>query len=226
MKSKISMVEIPGGSFLMGSNPNDPDKREVELPQHEVTISPFFMGVYPITQRQYKAVMKNNPSYFKAANRPVENVSWDDAVEFCRRLSKRECKSYRLPSEAEWEYACRAGTNTRHYFGDIVIEGKINNLRESTSKVGSFHSNNFGLYDMIGNVWEWCEDYWHDDYENAPIDGSAWITDPPLLKKRVMRGGSWVSNEYNCRSASRITDWPEAKYNCLGFRIACSEVNQ
>jgi formylglycine-generating enzyme required for sulfatase activity len=158
-----------------------------EGPQHRVTIQSFWMGKYPITQRQWQAVMGENPSYFKGDNRPVENVSWEDVVAFCQRLSEKTGKTYRLPSEAEWEYACRAGTTTPFYFGETITTDLVNYhgeypyaaapegvYREETTEVGIFPPNAFGLYDMHGNVWEWCADPWHDNYNGAPTDGSVW----------------------------------------------------
>ncbi|MFM6071877.1 MAG: formylglycine-generating enzyme family protein, partial [Dolichospermum sp.] len=169
------------------------------IPQHEVTIKPFSMGKYPITQAQWQAVaalpqvnqeLKPNPSRFKGAKRPVERVSWHDAVEFCARLSNHSQRPYRLPSEAEWEYACRAGTITPFHFGETITtelanyngnntygDGPKGVYRGETTEVGSFKiANEFGLYDMHGNVWEWCQDDWHNNYEGAPTDGSAWIS--------------------------------------------------
>ncbi|MFM6271198.1 MAG: formylglycine-generating enzyme family protein, partial [Dolichospermum sp.] len=168
-------------------------------PQHEVTIKPFSMGKYPITQAQWQAVaalpqvnqeLKPNPSRFKGAKRPVEQVSWHEAVEFCARLSNYTKRPYRLPSEAEWEYACRAGTTTPFHFGDTITtelanyngnytygDGSKGVYRKETTEVGSFKiANELGLYDMHGNVWEWCQDDWHNNYEGAPTDGSAWIS--------------------------------------------------
>ncbi len=194
----LEMVSIPGGKFLMGTEDEEIERLvkeydnewiRVEKPQHEVTVSPFYMGKYPITQAQYQQVMGKNPSYFKGDERPVEQVSWDDAVEFCQRLSKQTGTEYRLPSESEWEYACRAGTTTKYYFGDDITSDLANygdNVGETTS-VGQYSPNAFGLYDMHGNVWEWCQDDWHDNYQDAPTDGRAWVSGG-LIK--VRRGGS------------------------------------
>ncbi|MFM6342595.1 MAG: formylglycine-generating enzyme family protein, partial [Dolichospermum sp.] len=200
-------------------------------------------GKYPITQAQWQAVaalpqvnqeLKPNPSRFKGANRPVEQVSWHDAVEFCARLSNYTKRPYRLPSEAEWEYACRAGTTTPFHFGETMTtdlanyngnytygDGSKGVYREETTEVGSFKiANEFGLYDMHGNVWEWCQDDWHNNYEGAPTDGSAWISNNTKSDK-LLRGGCWYGNPANCRSASRnYVDAGFDRYNS-GFRVVC-----
>jgi len=177
----LEMVFIPAGTFMMGSSASEQDRSSNEGPQHQVTIEEgFYMGKYPVTQAQYEAVMGNNPSHRKGKHRPVENVSWDEAVAFCKKLSERTGKTYRLPSEAEWEYSCRAGTTTPYYFGE-VIKSQWANCRsenqyeyEQRTEVGCFPPNAFGLYDMHGNVWEWCADPYYDNYEGAPSDGSVW----------------------------------------------------
>jgi formylglycine-generating enzyme required for sulfatase activity len=178
----LNMVEIPGGTFAMGSPPNEAGRSGDEGPQHQVTVPRFFMGRYEVTQSQYEAIMGNNPSNFKdnGANRPVETVSWNDAVEFCKRLSQKTGRTYRLPSEAEWEYACRAGTSTPFHFGETITADLANyhsevayasaptkKARGQTTPVGSFSANAFGLYDMHGNVWEWCQDIWYDNYKGC-----------------------------------------------------------
>ncbi|NEP81952.1 MAG: SUMF1/EgtB/PvdO family nonheme iron enzyme, partial [Okeania sp. SIO3B3] len=184
---KLEMVYIPGGSFLMGSPENEAERESSESPQHQVTLQPFYMSKYPITQNQYQAIMGNNPSNFKGGSRPVEQVSWHNAVEFCQKLSEKTGKIYTLPSESQWEYACRAGTTTPFYFGETITSELVNyngnypygnapkgKYRQETTDVGSFPPNAFGLYDMHGNVWEWCLDVWHDNYNGAPTDGSDW----------------------------------------------------
>ncbi len=218
---KLEMIAIPGGTFMRGSPEGEGKDNEHEKPQHKVTVQPFFMGKYPITQAQYQQVMSNNPSRFKGDERSVECVSWDDAVEFCQRLSKKTGTEYRLPSEAEWEYACRAGTNTPYYFGDTLTEKLANYGRKvkETIAVGQFPPNAFGLYDMHGNVLEWCQDNWHGSYEDAPKDGSAWSSGQSRTK--VVRGGSWASNPNYCRSAVREEDDPHHSYSLLGCRVAC-----
>jgi formylglycine-generating enzyme required for sulfatase activity len=195
----LEMVAIPGGQFLMGSPENEPQRHDSESPQHTVTVQPFFMGKFPVTQAQWAAVavlekveidLELDPSYFKGANRPVEQVSWNHAIEFCARLSNKTGKSYRLPSEAEWEYACRAGTTTPFYFGETITTELANyngnttygsgikgQYRQQTTDVGIFPPNPFGLFDMHGNIWEWCQDEWHQNYNEAPTDGSAWLSD-------------------------------------------------
>ena len=215
---ELEMIAISGGKFMMGSPEGEGNDRE--KPQHEVAVQPFYMGKYPITQVQYQQVMGKNPSNFKRDDqRPVERVSWDDAVEFCQRLSKQTGKEYRLPSEAEWEYACRAGTTTAYYFGENITEELVNYKRSKTTFVGKYPSNAFGLYDMHGNVWEWCEDDWHEDYENAPNDGSAWLSCKSSSK--VLRGGSWGFYSFNCRSAYRFGGTRGNRDINVGFRVVC-----
>jgi formylglycine-generating enzyme required for sulfatase activity len=222
----LEMVYIPGGTFQMGSS-----ESSSEQPIHQVTVKPFFMSKYPITQAQWQAVMGNNPSSFPGAKRPVENVSWQDAVEFCAKLSQKTGKNYRLPSEAEWEYACRAGTTTPFHFGETITPDLVNYdgnnpyasaptglYRQETTPVGSFPPNAFGLYDMHGNVWEWCQDVWHENYNGAPGDGSAWETGG--ADDRVLRGGSWNYYAVYCRSADRFTSKLGDRYRLCGFRVA------
>ncbi|ALF55774.1 sulfatase-modifying factor protein [Nostoc piscinale CENA21] len=241
----LEMVSIPGGKFLMGSPESEEGRYDSESPQHNVTVPPFFMGKFPVTQRQWQAVaaldkvnidLNPDPSRFKGANRPVERVSWDDAVEFCVRLLKKTGKIYRLPSEAEWEYACRAGTTTPFYFGETITTDLANyrgnstygsapngEYREQTTEVGKFPANSFGLFDMCGNLWEWCQDEWHENYNNAPTDGSAWLSEGSS-NIRCLRGGSWLVNPDYCRSASRLfnnragRDFIDINF---GFRVVC-----
>jgi len=215
---ELEMIWIPGGKFLMGSP--KVKGHDYEKPQHEVIIQPFYMGKFPITQAQCKQVMGNNPSAFQGDDRPVEKVSWDYAVEFCQNLSTKTGKQYKLPSESQWEYACRAGTTTKYSFGDDITH-KLANYRgnvDETTPVGQYKANNFGLFDMHGNVWEWCEDNWHDNYGNAPTDGKAW-----LKKKstKVMRGGSWSYNPSYCRSACRNHYTRVDRDVDIGFRVVC-----
>ena len=230
----LEMVSIPGGSFKMGSPPKKKQRGDDESPQHDVTVPTFFMGKFEVTQEQYQQVMGENPSNFKGAKRPVEMVSWNDAVEFCKKLSQKTGHTYRLPSEAEWEYACRAGTNTPFHFGE-TITGELANyhasrtyaleakgvFREETTPVGQFAPNGFGLYDMHGNVWEWCQDTWHGNYNGAPKDGSAWIQNDN--RSYILRGGSWYNNPEYCRSASRgIYTSRDILYSIGGFRVVCA----
>ncbi|MBK1990522.1 formylglycine-generating enzyme family protein [Sphaerospermopsis aphanizomenoides BCCUSP55] len=242
----LDMMEIPEGTFLMGSPEDEEGRYDDESPPHPVTVPRFFMGKYPITQKQWQIVagweqidkeLDPDPSYFKEDyqgidrwQRPVENVSWSDAKEFCNRLRKKTGLEYRLPTEAEWEYACRAGTTTPFHFGstitaelanyrgtDVYGDGVKGEYREQTTPVGYFKvANNFGLYDMHGNVWEWCEDDWHNNYEGAPTDGSAWISEQASDDK-VCRGGSWVNGSRYCRCASR--NYFVNSFDNDGFRV-------
>ena len=255
---QLDMMLIPGGTFIMGSPKKEEDSTDSERPQHKVTIEPFWLGQYQVTQAQWKFVAKlpqvnkelnPDPSRFKGNgstsltnNRPVEQVSWYDAVEFCDRLSNHTKRQYRLPSEAEWEYACRAGTKTPFHFGETITtdlanyngnytygQGPKGVYREETTEVGSFEvANNFGLYDMHGNVWQWCLDDWHDNYTDAPADGSAWFSSDDKLSDKtgraVLRGGSWLGIPQFCRSASRFFNLRVGRDNFsinIGFRVVC-----
>ncbi|NMG59708.1 formylglycine-generating enzyme family protein [Geitlerinema sp. P-1104] len=242
----LDMVQIPGGTFLMGSPHEELKNHPNEQPRHSVSVPSFFMGRYPITQAQWRVVaaypevereLKPDPSRFKGENRPVERVSWEDAVEFCQRLSVNTSRSYRLPSEAEWEYACRAGTQTPFHFGETLTDelanydatkvygrGVIGEHRGETTEVGQFSPNNFGLHDMHGNVWEWCQDDWHGNYEGAPEDGSAWLDENSTENKKVLRGGSWFHYPRNCRCAIRYYFTRVNFYNLGGFRVVCVPV--
>ena len=237
----LEMMAIPGGSFVMGSPNTEAQRDNSEGPQHTVNVPAFLMGKYQVTQAQWRAVaglpkvkidLKANPSNFKGDDLPVEEVSWDDATEFCARLSQFTGRNYRLPSEAEWEYACRAGTTTPFYFGDTVTPDLVNYdgnylygaapkgiYREKTTAVGSFPPNIFGLYDMHGNVLEWCQDVWHDNYNGAPTDGSAW--EASESDGRLLRGGSWYYNPWYCRAALRGWDPSSFRDEFVGFRVAC-----
>ncbi len=237
----IDMVAIPGGRFWMGSPDREGSRYDNESPKHEVSVPDFFLGKFTVTQAQWRAVaqlpqinqsLSADPAYFKGDNRPVEQVSWDDAQEFCARLSQATGKAYRLPSEAQWEYACRAGTTTPFAFGatlntDIANYngnytygyGKTGVYREQTVDVGSFLPNAWGLYDMHGNVWEWCEDSGHNNYNGAPTDGRAWIDNS--TENKLLRGGSWNSDPWDCRSAFRDFYSRDFRNYCLGFRVLC-----
>jgi formylglycine-generating enzyme required for sulfatase activity len=230
----LNMVSIPAGSFKMGSPLGEKGRTKAEERQHTVNVPTFFLGKFEVTQEQYQQVMGRNPSKFKGAKRPVEQVSWNDAVEFCKKLSQKTGRKYRLPSEAEWEYAARAGTTTPFHFGETITSELANyngnntyasepkgKRRGETTEVGSFSPNSFGLYDMHGNVWEWCQDSWHNSYEGAPSDGSAWINNDN--QSRLVRGGSWNDNPEVCRSAYRYPFDAGGQLNVsLGFRVACS----
>ncbi|NEO98077.1 MAG: formylglycine-generating enzyme family protein [Symploca sp. SIO2E9] len=231
---QLEMVAIPGDIFMMGSPESEAGRYDLEGPQHLVTVASFFMGKYPVTQAQWLRVAQEfpqvnrklnpNPSHFKGLNLPVEQISWYDAEEFCNRLSQQTGREYRLPTEAEWEYACRAGTTTPYHFGES-ISPELANFDENikgTTPVGSFKvANKFGLYDMHGNVWEWCADHWHDNYEGAPSDGQAWLNDGNYTGA-VVRGGAWNINPENCRSACRnLFDPGDALNYVIGFRVVC-----
>jgi formylglycine-generating enzyme required for sulfatase activity len=224
---KLEMIAIPAGEFLMGSPESAYDAYKDEKPQHKVKLSHFFMGKYPVTQEQYQAVMGSNPSKFKDnPKNPVDYVSWDDAQSFCQKLSEKTGNIYRLPSEAEWEYACRAGSQTRYYFGDD--EDQLGEYAWYSDwqphPVGLKKPNNWGLYDMHGTVWEWCEDIKHDNYRKAPTDGRAWIDKDKdsLNNRRVRRGGSWAFKSWYCRSARRGWNLEDFRYKDYGFRLALS----
>lgn len=239
----LEMVAIPGGTFIMGSPDNEEGRSSDESPQHQVNVPPFFMGKYPVTQKQWKAVaalpkvkidLESDPSRFKGDNLPVECVSWNHAQEFCARLSQLTNKTYRLPSEAEWEYACRGGTTTPFYFGETISTDLANyngnytygngvkgEYREKTTDVGIFPANPCGLYDMCGNIWEWCEDEWHKNYINAPTDGSAW-SDGINNQYMLLRGGSWYLDPRYCRSAYRTYNSPDVSNDDYGFRLVVS----
>ncbi len=227
----LEMVYIPGGTFMMGSPATESGRMSCESPQHQVTVPTFYVGKYPITQAQWQTVMRNNPSRFKGKKRPVESVNWHDAVEFCRKLSEKTGKIYRLLSEAEWEYACRAGTTTPFYFGETITTdlanyngnypfgGEPKGLnRAQTMDVGSFPPNPFGLYDMHGELCEWCSDKWHINYDGAPTDGSSWETG--THDYRIKRGGSLYRNAFYCRTAFRNYDYAGDLLLMVGFRVA------
>ena len=241
----LEMVKIPAGSFLMGTEEAEvirlckeyeTDWFKNEMPQHRVNLQEFYLGKYPVTQEQYQAIMGNNPSEFKDnPKNPVENVYWNDAQKFCQKLSDKTGKKYRLPSEAEWEYACRAGTTTSFYFGDTIStdqanyngnyifgQGKKGVYRQKTTPVGSFSANKFGLYDLHGNVWEWCEDGCHENYENAPKDGSSWNENNSQAICITFRGGSGSSDPMYCRSAYRRYEACFIRSNFIGFRVVCA----
>ena len=271
----LELIEIPSGNFIMGSPEEELDSFDRERPQHQVTVSSFLMGRYPITQEQWRIVagwpevertLDSDPSEFTENyegrdrwTRPVEQVSWEDAKEFCARLSKKTKKEYRLPTEAEWEYACRAvisdpdsrasqssvvneeltverwnqqynqpfhfgetiSTEIANYYGKATYgEGVKGEYRSQTTPVGYFSvANAFGLSDMHGNVLEWCEDDWHDNYGNAPTDGKAWVSGKSSSK--VLRGGSWGNYPGYCRSAYRINNARGNRYIDVGFRVVC-----
>lgn len=228
----LEMLIIPSGIFQMGS-PRQIGNND-EQPQHLVTIESFMMSKFLITQLQWKAIMgKLPPCRFKGDNLPVERVSWEDAQKFCQRLSKMTGRNYHLPSETQWEYACRAETNTPFSFGNIITTDVVNFngeytfgdgprgvYRHVTTEGGTFPPNTFGLYDMHGNLWEWCADNWLDDYSSAPRDSSAYRSKESHF--RVARGGSWHELPELCRSAARLRFLQSEGDEFIGVRVVCS----
>jgi formylglycine-generating enzyme required for sulfatase activity len=243
----LDMMLIPGGMFSMGSPETEKDRSPFESPQHRVTVQAFCMGKYPITQAQWQAVadqnsvLKPNPSEFTGDDLPVENISWNDATEFCAALSELTGREYRLPTEAEWEYACRAKTTTPFHFGETITtdlanyngmdyedskwpgsygDGPKGTHRRETTIASAFPPNVFGLHDMHGNVWEWCQDNWHSDYIGAPIDGSSWAN-KSNNDSHLLRSGSWTNDPQFCRSAFRGYRNSEARDKDVGVRVVC-----
>jgi formylglycine-generating enzyme required for sulfatase activity len=232
------LVVIPAGSFVMGSPEDEAERTNDEGPQHRVTFaSPFALGKYPVTFEEYdhfcvETEREQPPDQgWGRERRPVINVSWDDAKAYCAWLGEQTGRAYRFPSEAEWEYACRAGTTTPFWTGETIGTEQANydgnytygssrkgEYREQTTPVDAFAANPWGLHDMHGNVWEWCEDRWHDNYGGAPSDGSAWLEGKS--SGRVVRGGSWYFYPWLLRSASRVWNVPDDRYGDLGFRVS------
>jgi formylglycine-generating enzyme required for sulfatase activity len=240
----LRLIQIPEGEFTMGSPATELDRLDDEGPQHRVRLGGFKLGQTPVTQAQWAVVarwprveldLKPDPSRFKGGLRPVERVSWKQAMEFCRRLSQRTGSAFTLPSEAQWEYACRAGSTTPFAFGATLTDqlanynpnytyadGPKGEYREQTTPVGMFPANAWGLHDMHGNVWEWCLDHWHGNYEGAPSDGSAWLKPSSRdWESRPLRGGSWGIIPRFCRSAYRDLNGPGLAGNNIGFRVVC-----
>jgi len=250
----LTMLWMPPGRFWMGSPDDEPERIDDEGPQHLVQLQGFFLSQTPITQVQWRQVaqwrplkgegawnrkLNPDPSQFEGDQRPVEQVSWEDAMEFCRRISQRTGRRYSLPSEVQWEYACRAGTTTPFHFGSTIStklanyngnegygDGAKGDFGQQTTDVASFPANPWGLHDMHGNVWEWCADNWHGNYEGAPEDGSAWIDEEAKenknsMNRRLLRGGSWRSDPRNCRSAYRGYSHPDSRVSYVGFRVCC-----
>ncbi len=234
----MKLALIPAGKFMMGSPETEKDHTSDEGPQREVTISkPYYLGVYEVTQEQYEQIIGKNPSEFKGMKKPVDMVSWNDAVEFCKRLSRKTGKTVSLPTEAQWEYACRAGTKTRFGFGDkdedLCKYGNYcdksntdgyswqdkdhNDGFDKTAPVGSLKPNAWGLYDMHGNVFEWCSDWGAASYANAKNQDPQ---GPDSGTTRVLRGGCWDCDPQYCRSASRFWITPVDRINGIGFRVA------
>jgi formylglycine-generating enzyme required for sulfatase activity len=253
----LPLIAIPAGEFVMGSPAGEPERNDDEGPQHRVRLDRFLIGQTPITQAQWRAVaqlvppvgqrwqreLPLNPSHFSGRpdsdQRPVEQVIWHDAIEFCRRLSELTGNFYTLPSEAQWEYACRAGTSTPFSFGEAITpklanyngsysyaNGPKGECRAQTTPVGMFSANVWGLQDMHGNVWEWCLDHWHDSYAGAPVDGSPWWDglgrqEEDQYTRRLLRGGSWNYGPRSCRSAFRGRFRPDYAGSYVGLRVVC-----
>jgi formylglycine-generating enzyme required for sulfatase activity len=258
----LTMLRIPAGSFEMGAPETEAESSDRERPVHRVTLGEFLLGQTPITQAQWRAVaawqrlehedvelwpesldpnpaaMLDHADRFLGEERPVVNVSWMQAKAFCGRLALRTGKNYTLPSEAQWEYACRAGTTTpfhygatistelANYNGDVYGNGEQGDFRQHTTDVASFPCNPWGLHDMHGNVWEWCADHWHGDYEDAPNDGRAWSDDDAKQNKnekisRLLRGGSWNNDPGECLSACRNSLLPDYRFDSIGLRVCC-----
>jgi formylglycine-generating enzyme required for sulfatase activity len=240
----LRLIQIPAGEFWMGSPATEPERVANEGPQHRVRLGGFLLGQTPVTQAQWGVVarwpkleleldLSPNPSRYEGApRRPVERVSWEQAMEFCHRLSQRTGLPFTLPSEAQWEYACRAGTTTPFHFGATLTpelakydgnysyaNGPKGEYRQRTNPVGMFAANAWGLHDMHGNVWEWCLDTWHGSYEGAPTDGSPWLTGTD--SRKLLRGGSWGSFPWNCRSAFRDRRRLDYADHDVGFRVVC-----
>jgi len=233
----LELIEIPAGRFSMGSPRSQGG--DDERPQHLVSVASFYLARGLVSQAQWQAVMGRRPNCrFSGSERPVENVSWAEAQAFCERLARRTGRPYRLPSEAEWEYACRAGTSGPFHCGETLTGEQANYCAEHTYRAepvgvyrhvttpaGAFPPNPFGLYDMHGNLWEWCADAWHADYSGAPADGAPWLVhgDPA---SRVVRGGSWHDVPAACRSTARVRCDAGQGDDFVGFRVACSAVSE
>ncbi|MBE9028363.1 formylglycine-generating enzyme family protein [filamentous cyanobacterium LEGE 11480] len=237
---QLEMVAIAPGRFAMGASPTESQAKRHEFPRHRVKLPAFFMSKTPITQSQWAVIaalpavkqeLDPAPSHFTGSDRPVESVSWLDAVEFCDRLSQYTGRQYQLPSEAQWEYACRSGTGTAfntgatitselaEYVGTYAYQAEATgNHRQSTMPVGRFSANAFGLYDMHGNVWEWCADSWHKSYRGAPKDDQAWVSQQHA-QCRTIRGGSWLNAPAEIRSASRSGYLEKSLNRTIGFRV-------
>ena len=218
------MTSIPGGSFEMGAQPHDNNASDNEKPLHKVTIQPFLLGATTVTFEQYEAYCKATnrtlpeDESWGRKDRPVINVSWNDAQAYIQWLNQQTGREYRLPTEAEWEYACRAGTTTKYSWGDQFDSEYANNNRKKTMPVGTLKANPWGLFDMHGNVYEWCEDERHSNYEGAPTDGRAWVAGGS--DARVLRGGSWNISTWLLRSSFRCYRGPSVRNYNVGFRVA------
>ena len=221
------MITIAPGTFLMGSPPDEPGRRNDEGPQRSVAIKAAYqIGKYEVTFAEWDVcVAEGGCKHIPSANgwgrgrRPVIYVSWDDAQQYADWLSKKTKLHYRLPTEAEWEYAARAGSITSYAFGDTLAENQAQHSTDRTAEVGLFKPNAFGVHDMHGNVWEWVEDCYHNSFADAPADGSAW-TNSCTTQTRVVRGGAWYNAPNHLRSASRDSDTRDMRYDIVGFRLA------
>jgi formylglycine-generating enzyme required for sulfatase activity len=250
----LKLALVPAGKFVMGSPATEAEREPEELPHEVVITRPFYLGVYEVTQEQYQTVTGKNPSFFNqtrggGADHPVEQVRWAEAVEFCQRLSerpeeKKAGRAYRLPTEAEWEYACRAGTSSAFHFGDALSSKQANfngndpyggaakgPYIQKTARVGSYPPNAWGLHDMHGNVWEWCADWYDPDYyKHSPKPDPKGPTQGVLSTGfradffRVVRGGCWLDEARGCRSAYRFRFQPSEPYRWVGFRVVCEVV--
>ena len=238
---KIELVAIAPGNFWMGASGAESQAESHEFPRHRVTLAPFFLSKYPITQSQWAAVatwpkvqrdLDPFPAHFSGGDRPVESVSWLEAMEFCDRLSQRTGRRYSLPSEAQWEYACRAGTQTPFHTGDTITSQMADyvgtytyraeaagDYRQATIPVGHFAPNAFGLHDMHGNVWEWCADRWHANYRGAPTQGQPWVGSSRSAQ-RAIRGGGWLDAPAKIRAASRSGYLETSLNRTIGFRVS------
>lgn len=231
----MEFIWVDAGSFMMGSPDSDSVAEDEEKPQHKVTLDGFWLGRYPVTQGEWQAIMGEIPSFrFKGDRYPVEEVSWDDVQVFIKALNAKGSTKFRLPSEAQWEYACRAGTSTVRYWGDAIDSGKANygihfnretidscnerykTRKRQTTPVGKYPPNPWGFYDMLGNVCEWVEDNWHRDYQGAPTDGSAWVSGWYMY---IFRGGRYGLDEgfIRCADRARFPRW--GGLPGLGFRL-------
>ena len=239
----LTLVKVPAGQFWMGSPSDEEERRDVESPRHLVQLSEFWIGKYPVTQHQWQRVaalpkaqqdLEPRPSRFEGNQHPIERVSWDDAQEFCHRVSQQTRQTVGLPSEAQWEYACRAGSDTPFAYGPTLNSqianynadytygnGETGKFRGTTTPVGQFPANNWGLFDMHGNVLEWCEDAWFPNHDGAPTNDTARTLNKSVSYKTV-RGGSWINNPRSCRSALRYPYSHGDHYYYLGFRVVCS----
>ena len=232
----LDLMLIPGGTFMMGDGRHHPD----EQPIHQVTVPSFYIGKYAITQAQYRSVLGDNLDVGVGADYPIDQINWHDALAFCSKLSQQTGREYMLPTESQWEYACRAHTATNFHYGDTITPDLVNyngeypyqgapigQNRAQATPVGTFPPNRFGLYDMHGNVWEWCLDPYQPNYQTAPSDGSA-VADSSSLasnSKRVMRGGAWDYVAKGCRSAVRCSLDPDLRLAGCGFRVVLGAID-